>query len=110
VTDNRELKIEPCGGADQGAHLRIQVLGDEYRARTAVLGVVAQFAVQVHRIDRHHDRAGPQNAVVRHDPLRAVLHVQQYAVAGLDAALALQETGNPLRFVLELREADGSVS
>ena len=43
-----------------------------------------QLFGSVHGVDRHHHRIRPQNAKVSSYPLRAVLHVQQHPVSGLD--------------------------
>ena len=93
----------------QRLHLLIQVLRHEGSRRAAVLHVMAQFLRTVHWVHRHHHRVRPQDAVERHDPLRAVLHVQQHPVARLDPAIVLQESGDALGGVVEFPERDGRV-
>ena len=65
--------------------LRQQILRDEGNGRTGIGEQDAEFGGPVHRIHRHHDRVGAQHRVIRDHPLRAVLQVQQYAVAGRHA-------------------------
>ena len=62
-----------------------------------VLDVMAQLLGAVHRIHRHHHRVGAQDGVVGDDELRAVLQVEEHAVALLHAAALLQETGERVR-------------
>jgi len=81
--------------AEQGTHLRQQVLRHDGDAGLAVVDAVAQLLAAVHRVDRHHDRAGAQDGVEGGDPLRAVLQVEQDAVAGLHAGM-LQPAGDAL--------------
>jgi hypothetical protein len=91
--------------AQQRLHLRMDVLRHDGQPGAGVLDVVAQLGGHVHRVHRHHHGVGAQDAVVGQHELRAVLHVEQHAVALLHA-LALQPAGDALGLVLELGVAD----
>ena len=86
--------------AQQRAHLGKQILRRNNGARTGVAHVVAQFLAQVHRVDGHHHRIGAQDGIEADDELRAVLHVEQHAVALAHTAHLLQVGGEALGFVL----------
>ncbi len=91
--------------ADMGSDELAQLLSAEGDRRLCVFDQVGEFGCPVHRVDRHHHRIGAQNGEVTDDVLRAVLHVQQYAVACLNASL-LQVAGQTLGFILQLTIAD----
>jgi hypothetical protein len=65
---------------------------------------VAELVGTVHRVDRHHHRIGPHDAVEGCHELRAVLHEQQHPVALADATRA-QPAGDALGLLLQFREA-----
>ena len=88
------------GGGDEAG----QVGAADHRLRLRVGDVVAELVGPVHRVHRHHHRVGAQDAVHRHDELRAVLHVQRDAVA-LFHTHALQPAGQGVGLRLELRVA-----
>jgi hypothetical protein len=60
--------------AHQRLELRINVLGDQRDLRAAVFYVVLELRGDTHRIHRHYHCVRSQDAVVRQDELRAVLH------------------------------------
>ena len=68
---------------------------------------MAQLLGAVHGVHRHHHRIGAQDRVIRDDELRAVLQVQEHAVALRDTAALLQEPGERIRLALELGVGDG---
>ncbi len=85
--------------------LRQQVLRGDRHARAAVGHVMGQLVAAVHRVHRHHHRIGPQDGVVAQHPLRAVLQIQQHAVARLHATHVFQVARQPRGLVVELGEA-----
>src|SRR5690606_493296 len=90
-------------------HPRIQLLSDDGRARPTVVDAVAQLRFEVHRVDRNDDRVRAQDRVVADDELRAVLQIEQHAIAAPHAGFVLQPSGNALDLVEETREADARV-
>ncbi len=70
--------VQPVTGCGQ--------FGSQIGGRDRHLGIrigdaVLEFLRPIHRVDRNHHRVGAQDGPVRDDELRAVLHVEQYAVA-----------------------------
>ena len=76
-------------------------------AGLGVRDVVLQLFGAVHGVDGHHHRIGPQDAKVRRHQLGAVLHVQQDAVAFLNA-FVVQPSSDALGLVGELLVAEGA--
>ncbi len=76
--------------------LAVQVLRAHDHAGVGVGDVVRELVAAVHRVDRHHHRVGAQDGVVADDELRAVLRVEQHAVAAAHAADVLQVAGERL--------------
>ncbi len=112
VAVGRDQQLLQAGGpalAQQGGDLRVQVLRHQGRARAAVGHVVTQLLGAVHRIDWHDHGVRPQNAVIGQHPLRAVLHVEQYAVTRLHPARLLQPSRQALAFLAEGGVAQGRV-
>jgi hypothetical protein len=69
---------------------------------------VAQLLGAVHRVDRHHHRIGAQDGVIGDHELRAVLRVEQHALAARDAVALLQEAGERIDLTLELGVGDAA--
>jgi hypothetical protein len=69
---------------------------------------VAQLFRTVHRIHRHYDRIGTQDRVVGDYELRAVLRVEEHAVAARDAEALLQKAGEHVDLTLQLRVGDSA--
>jgi len=84
----------------------IELLTDDGDARLRIVDVVAQLLRPVHRVDRHDHRIGAQDGVVGDEELRAVLQIEEHAVASGDAAALLQKTGERIGFALHLRVAE----
>ena len=62
-----------------------QVSRRDGHAGIGVRNIVLQLQAAVHGVDWHHHRIRTQDGKVGHQPLRAVLHQQQYPVPGLHA-------------------------
>jgi hypothetical protein len=67
------------------------------------------FLREIHWIERHDDRIGAQDAVIGDHELRAVLHVEEHAIALAHTAAPLEIARDPLRFVVNLGKADRRV-
>jgi hypothetical protein len=93
----------------QRLHLRMQVLRRHDGGGPRVGDVVAQLFGEIHRIDRHHDGVRAQDRVIGQHELRAVLHVEQHAVAVLHAAMDLQPACQALGLVKERGVGKGAV-
>ncbi|MNL24765.1 hypothetical protein D3C87_1462130 [compost metagenome] len=76
-------------------------------ARLAIGHVVLELLGPVHRVDGYHHRVRTQDRVVADDELRAVLHVQQHAVALLHAGLLLEPARQRRGLRLQRAERDG---
>ncbi len=61
-----------------------QIQSKDHHICAGIFRQILQFAMPVHRIDRHNRRPGAQDTVIGYDVLRAVLHIQQHPVAPLD--------------------------
>ena len=90
---------------EQRLDAREQFLCDDRCRRSRIRGAARHLVREAHGVHRHDDRVGPQNAVVADHELRAVLQVQEHAVAALHCALALEESGEPLDLAEKIREA-----
>ena len=73
-----------------------QLLRHHGHAGTAVLQVVADFALRAHGVDRHHHGPSAHDAVVGRHVLRAVLAHQQDPVAALHTQPLSEVTGQRL--------------
>ncbi len=93
-------------GGVGGGHVGGEIIAADHHAGAGIGDVVLELLGPVHRVDRHHHRVGAQDAVVRGDELRAVLHVEQHAVALADARHLLQPAGHGQRIVMQLAIAD----
>ena len=89
-----------CQTVTRCGQFRGQVRRGDGDARIGVGDVVLELLHPVHGIDRHHHRIQSQDGKVRDHQLRAVLHVQDHAVA-LVHPQGGQITGQFFRFVLE---------
>jgi len=85
-----------------GRHIGGEIRAADDRGGAGIGNVVLELLGPVHRVDRHHHRIGAQDAVVRSDELRAVLHVQQHALTLLHARHLLQPAGHGQRVVMQL--------
>ena len=85
-----------------GQQLTRQVGSHDGHLDIRIGDVVLQLLRPVHRVDRHHDCIGPQDAKVGSHPLQAVLHEQDHAIACLHT-LRMQ----PGRHALCLRQQLG---
>ena len=94
---------------EQRFDARVQLLRDDRSRGSCVLGAAKKFLREVHWIERHDDRIGAQDAVIGDDELRAVLHVEQHAIALAHTAALLEIARDPLRFVVNLGKADRRV-
>ena len=84
--------------------MRLHFLPGDRNARIAVRDVVGEFSGEVRRADRHHNRIGPQDRIQRDDEMRAVLQVDEHAVARPHAADSLQITGQGFGLAKDLRD------
>ena len=84
-----------CGpGGLQRAVMRAQFgVGDQHVDAGVVQDVIHLVRLE-EVVDRHHDRAGVQDAEQGRDELRAVLEPQPHPVAGLDAKVPLELVGD----------------
>ena len=91
---------------EQRRDARQQFVAADRDPRPGIGGIVRQFRGEVHRIDRHHHRVGAQDGVIGDDELRAVLHVEQDAVAAAHAAVLPQIARERVRLRLEFGVAE----
>ena len=77
----------------EAAELRLHLRSSDRNARVAVRKIVGELPGEVRRADRHHHGVGPQDRVQRDHKMRAVLQVDEHAVARPHAAFALEIAG-----------------
>ena len=92
--------------AHQRLDLRPHLLATNRHRGAAVLHVVPQLLGAVHRVHRHHSGVGAQNGVVADHELRAVLQVEQHAVALLHATTLLEVRGQRADLGVQTRIAE----
>ena len=79
-----------------------QFLGDDGQAGAAVVGVVAQLGGGGHRAHRHHHAACAVDGIAGNDELRAVLALQQHALARCQLQALLHKTGQRIHLGQQL--------